>query len=276
MTYSIVARDPETGSLGVAVQSHFFGVGSVVPWLRAGVGAIATQATVDITYGPLGLDLLSAGRAPEDALRGLTAADPGADSRQVAVIDTTGRVAVHTGERCIADAGDHAGQGYSVQANMMTRPGVPDAMATAFEATEGDLPTRLLAALDAAEAAGGDIRGRQSAALAVVGGELSARAWERSYDVRVEDHPDPLAELRRVVELRRAYLAFQPGPAMGDNPELAFWRGVALATGGQEDEARPWLEQAYAVDDRWRELLRRLPAAGRFPDDQELVDRLTT
>lgn len=275
MTYSIVARDPTTGALGVAVQSHYFSTGGIVPWAAPGVGAVATQSMAEVSYGPLGLALLAAGRSPEETLRALTAADAGAASRQVAIVDGAGRVAVHTGEACIAEASHRVGAGFSVQSNMMERTTVPDAMAAAFESADGPLPERLLAALDAAEAEGGDIRGRQSAAMVVVPGDRAAPPWTRLVDLRVEDAADPLAELRRLLAMRRAYETMTPGPAMGDNPELAFWRGVMLGAVGQEDEAREWLGQAYAVDARWRELLRRLPAAGRFPDDPDLVARLT-
>jgi len=275
MTYSIAARDAETGDLGVAVQSHYFSVGSVVPWLEAGVGAVATQSMVEVSYGPLGLELLKAGRSPEEALRGLVAADPGEDRRQVAIVDATGRVAVHTGARCIAEAGHVTGDGFSVQANMMTKPTVPDAMATAFMAATGSLAERMLDALDAAEAEGGDIRGRQSAALVVVGGQVGTKPWERTMDVRVEDAPEPLAELRRLVALKRAYIGQASPSTLGPNPELIFWQGVTLATAGQVDEAMPLLRQAYAAGPGWAELLRRLPACGLFPDDAEIIERLT-
>jgi uncharacterized Ntn-hydrolase superfamily protein len=276
MTYSIVARDVDTGELGVAVQSHYFSTGSVVPWLEAGVGAVATQSMVEVSYGPLGLELLKAGRSPSEALRGLVAADPGEDRRQVAIVDATGRVAVHTGARCIAEAGHVSGDGFSVQANMMTNATVPDAMAAAFTAASGSLAERLLDALDAAEAEGGDIRGRQSAALVVVAGQPTPRPWERVIDVRVEDAVDPLRELRRLVALKRAYIGQAPATTLGEaNPELVFWQGVTLATAGQVDEALPLLRQAYAVGPGWAELLRRLPASGLFPDDPELIERLT-
>src|SRR5262245_7192082 len=161
--YSIVARDAATGELGVAVQSHAFSVGSGVSWAEAGVGAVATQSFIDVSYGPLGLDLMRAGRSAPDALKGLLAADDGRDVRQVAMIDASGRVAAHTGPKCIPSAGDHVGAGYSVQANLMDNDTVWPAMAKAFEASRGDLAERLLAALEAAQAAGGDIRGMQSA-----------------------------------------------------------------------------------------------------------------
>jgi uncharacterized Ntn-hydrolase superfamily protein len=273
MTYSIVARDAETGELGVAVQSHYFSVGSVVPWLEAGVGAVATQSMVEVSYGPLALELLKAGRSPEETLRGLTAADAGQDRRQVAVVDATGRVAVHTGTRCIAEAGHVTGDGFSAQANMMTKPTVPDAMAAAFTTATGPLAERLLDALDAAEAEGGDIRGRQSAAIAIVSGQLGTTPWDRVMDVRVEDAAEPLVELRRLVGLKRAYTGHGDASALGPNPELTFWQGVTLAAAGQVDEALPLLRQAYAAGPGWSELLRRLPASGLFPDDPDLLER---
>ena len=276
MTYSIVARDGATGELGVAVQSHYLGVGPVVPWARPGVGAVATQAFVEISYGPRLLELLAGGRAPVDALAELVAADDQAESRQVAVVDATGAVAVHTGGRCIAEAGDRSGDGWSVQANMMLAPTVPDAMAEAFSSTTGELAVRLLAALDAAEAEGGDIRGRQSAALLVVTGDRGTPAWDAVYDVRVDDHPDPLGELRRLVGLRRAYRTVAADdPVLGSNPELRFWTALHLATSGRVDEARALLDRVYEAGEGWRELVRRLPAAGRLPDDPDLVAALT-
>ncbi|MDQ3107796.1 MAG: DUF1028 domain-containing protein [Actinomycetota bacterium] len=278
MTYSIVARDPATGELGVAVQSHYFGVGPVVPWLRPGVGAVATQAMVEIAYGPRTLDLLAAGHTPQAALDELTAADEAAAIRQVATVDVTGAVATHTGSRCIAEAGHRNGDGWSVQANMMTNPTVPDAMAAAYlgAGDDGDLASRLLAALDAAEDAGGDIRGRQSAALVVVGGDAGLPAWDRIYDVRVDDSPEPLVELRRLVGMRRAYRTVATDdPVLGPNPELRFWTALQLASKGDVVGARGLLDAVYAVDGRWRELLRRLPAAGQFPDDPALVSALT-
>ncbi len=273
MTYSIVARDPSTGELGVAVQSHFLAVGPVVPWLRAGLGAVATQAMAELSYGPLALEGLAAGETPQATLDRLRADDPGQATRQVCVMSADGAVATHTGDSCIAVASHLTGDGWSVQANMMLRPGVPEAMAEAFVAGQGDLADRMLAALDAAEGAGGDIRGRQSAAMVVVAAE--APPWANLCNVRVDDHPDPLKELRRLASLRRAYRVGDIAePTLADNPELRFWRGVALAGSGRIDEARELLVPVFAADDRWRELIRRLPAAGQLPDDRDLVDAL--
>jgi uncharacterized Ntn-hydrolase superfamily protein len=295
MTYSLVARDPETGELGVAVQSHYFSVGSVVSWAEPGVGAVATQSMVDVSYGPLGLQLMRAGRSAAGALGELVDRDSRESVRQVAMVDAAGRVAVHTGHGCIPEAGHRVGAQMSAQANMMRRDTVPGAMVDAYTATDGDLATKLLAALDAAEAEGGDIRGRQSAALLVVGGRRGERPWsERRFDLRVEDNPQPLRELRRLVGLRRAYdladeaerritagdlesaaAGFERALAEApDNVEIGFWLGLALAGCGRVDEGRPHVARAIADDDGWSELLRRLPQAGMVPP--EVVDRLTS
>src|SRR5437868_11695939 len=205
-TFSIVARDTETGELGVAVQSHWFSVGSIVPWAEAGVGAVATQSFVDPSYGKLGLDLMRAGRSAPAALKALIAGDAASDVRQVAMIDTEGRVAAHTGAKDIQAAGHHIGNQYSTEANLMSNDKVWPAMAKAYEATQGDLATRMLAALDAAQSVGGDIRGRQSAALIVVKAKSSGKSWDdRIFDLRVDDAIEPLKELRRLVTLQRAY-----------------------------------------------------------------------
>ena len=257
MTYSIVARDPKTGEFGVAVQSHFFAAGSIVPWAEAGVGAVATQASVEIAHGPNGLALLREGRTAQEALTEVLAADPDAGHRQVAIVDSAGRVAVYTGERCIPDAGDLVGEEFSVQANMMRNDTVPAAMAAAYRSSGGDLASRLLDALDAAEAAGGDIRGRQAAGILLVRAQATGKVWE---DVRmhlhVDDHPAPLPELRRLVQLQRVYAKIGEaedlelaGDAEGartaglaaleaapQNPEVAFWGAIVLA---KQDEDLP-------------------------------------
>ena len=288
MTYSIVARCPRTGQLGVAVQSHFFSVGSVVPWLEAGVGAVATQATAEIAHGPDGLSQLRAGRSPMEALHAILAADPHAETRQVGLIDIDGHAAAHTGQACIAHAGHVIGDGFTVQANMMARPGVPEAMAAAFSDAGGPLDGRLLDALDAAEAAGGDIRGQQSAALVVVDGQPAARSGhERVVDVRVDDALAPLVELRRLVELGRAYRSMEEAEeamTRGDldtaqsiyavsiaaqpaNPEFPFWHAVLLAGLGRDAEARAVIAPVFARPDGdgWRELVGRLAAADLLP-----------
>jgi uncharacterized Ntn-hydrolase superfamily protein len=290
VTYSIVARCPDTGHLGVAVQSHFFGVGAVVPWLEPGVGAVATQATAEVAHGPDSLARLRAGQSPREALDDVLGPDEHAATRQVGVVDAEGRAAAHTGASCIVHAGHVVGDGFSVQANMMEREGVPDAMAAAFTRTEGELAHRLLAALDAAEAIGGDIRGRQSAALVVVEARPAARpGHDLVVDVRVEDHPEPLVELRRLVGLAAAYRRMDEAEAamnagdldaalaifagsvadQPDQPEFPFWQAVMLAGLGRSDEARAAAAPVFARPDgeRWRELVRRLPATGTLPED---------
>jgi uncharacterized Ntn-hydrolase superfamily protein len=296
VTYSIVARDDRTGELGVAVQSHYFGVGSLVSWAEAGVGAVATQSVADPAYGTRGLEMMRAGASAPEALHRLLAEDRQERVRQVAFIDRHGRVATHTGARCIREAGHRVADGVSAQANIMERPTVPDAMVAAFRSADGDLSERLVQALEAAEGEGGDLRGRQSAALMVVAPRATGRPTEDTlFDLRVDDHPDPVAELRRLVGLSRAYERVDRGDELAaagnaeaalteyaaahaevpDSAELAFWHGVALAANGREQEARQLLDRAYAQGEGWRELLRRLPEAGLFPDDPELVTRMT-
>jgi uncharacterized Ntn-hydrolase superfamily protein len=300
-TYSIVARDPATGQMGVAVQSHWFSVGPIVPWVESGVGAVATQSLVDPTYGPLGLEMMRAGRTAPEALRALTGTDADSAVRQVAMLDTAGNIAAHTGSRCIFAAGHRTGDQYSVQANLMEKPTVWEAMAQAYEGSQGDLAERLLAALEAAEAEGGDIRGRQSAAIVIVNARPTGKPWlDRLFDLRVEDHPDPVAELRRLVTLQRAYQKMNEGdewiakenlekaleayhaatslvPDEATNGEAAFWVGITLADAGRADEAIPYLRRAFAQDDRWAELVTRLPASQLLPDDgtaQRLVEAM--
>jgi uncharacterized Ntn-hydrolase superfamily protein len=275
-TYSIVARDPDTGELGVAVQSHWFSVGSIVSWALPGIGAVATQSIAEPAYGPRLLDRLEADEAPRVALDELLAADEQARFRQVAVVDGAGAVAVHTGGGCIPEAGHIEGDGFSAQANMMASPGVWPAMAETFGAADGPLARRLLAALDAAEAAGGDVRGRQSAALLVV--PATGEVWQKVADLRVEDDPEPLAELRRLLDLSDAYgVATQGDDLAGegrhaeaaeryrraselvpDSDELLFWAGLGVAQGGDVDEGARYVRRAIELHDGWRELLARL------------------
>jgi uncharacterized Ntn-hydrolase superfamily protein len=294
-TYSIVARDAETGELGVAVQSHWFSVGSVVPWAEPGVGAVATQSFVDPSYGPLGLQLMRAGKDAAQALAALVGVDEYANVRQVAMVDAKGVVANHTGEKAIVEHCDLAGEGFSVQANLMWKPTVCEAMAAAYRSTRGDLGERLMAALEAAEGEGGDIRGKQSAALLVVSGDRAQPAWGgRVYDLRVEDYPEPLVELRRLLTMNRAYNRMNEGDehladgnvekaveAYGaaaalvpDNHEMIFWHAVTLAAAGQLDQAMPLFERAFSMWPRWRELVPRLPASGLLPDDPELLEKI--
>lgn len=294
-TYSIVARDPLTGELGVAVQSHWFSVGTSVPWAEAGVGAVATQSFTDPSYGPLGLQMMRLGKAAPEALAGLLAADAGREVRQVAMIDAQGRVAAHTGNRCIAAAGHQVGPHYSVQANLMEKETVWPAMARAFETARGDLAERMLAALEAAEAQGGDIRGKQSAALIVVSGKPTGKSWaDRRYDVRVDDHAAPLVELRRLVNLQRAYnymnegdLAVERNDAAGalrayasaerlvpDNVEMVFWHAVSLANMNRVEESLPLFARAFGADLRWRALVPRLVPAGLLSKDPAVQQRI--
>ena len=238
-TYSIVARDPNTGELGVAVQSHWFSVGTVVAWAEAGVGAIATQSFVDPSYGKLGLDLMRAGKSAPDALKSLLAGDEAREVRQVAMIDAQGRVEAWTGKNNIQSAGNLIGKNFSVQANLMLNDKVWPAMAQAFENSKGDLAERMLAALDAAQAVGGDIRGKQSAALVVVSGKPTGQSWkDRTFDLRVDDSPEPLRELRRLVTLQRAYNHMNAGD-LAVGPLICFESAFPdlarnLAAGGAE------------------------------------------
>lgn len=301
-TYSIVAFDPEAQQLGVAVQSHYFGVGSVVPWLEPGVGAVATQSFVEIAYGPLGLGLMRGGKNAHQALQGLLATDPLAERRQVAMLDLQGNVAVHTGRECIPAAGHHVGANFAVQANLMLRDTVWPAMAAAYEQAEGDLAERMLVALEAAEAEGGDIRGRQSAALVVIKAAPAVAPWRaRVFDLRVDDHPNPLAELRRLLTVCRAYYAWDAAEAllrdeapdetlvreamlrfaqapdlMPGNPEGMFWFACALVNAGHLDAALPYFRRIFAAQPVWRELAPRLGPIGLLPDDVEVLRQIVT
>jgi len=296
-TYSIVARDPATGELGVAVQSHWFSVGSVVPWAKAGVGAVATQSLVDPAYGPLGLHLMELGRSGPDALASVLAGDGGREVRQVAMIDAQGRVAAHTGKDCIAKAGhvvDEKVQ-FSVQANMMARDTVWPAMAEAFRTAQGDLADRMVAALEAAQREGGDIRGRQSAALIVVSAEPSGKPWlDRKFDLRIEDHPDPIKELKRLVRLQRAYLHMNAGDLAIEHKdfdtatkeyaaaealaphivEIPFWHAVTLVSSGKLDEALPIFKSVFEREPIWLDLIPRLVDAKLLPDDAETIEAI--
>ncbi|HVR98538.1 MAG TPA: DUF1028 domain-containing protein [Thermoanaerobaculia bacterium] len=294
-TYSIVARDPETGDFGVAVQSHWFQVGPSVPWAEAGVGAVATQSFVRVDYGPLGLKLMKEGKSAQEALDQLLAADPQKDVRQVAMVDAQGRAAAWTGPKCIQAAGHQTGKAFSVQANLMDKPTVWPVMARAFEAAQGDLADRMLAALEAAEKEGGDIRGRQSAALIVVRAKSTGEPWrDRKVDLRVDDNPQPLSELRRLLQLHRAYEEMNLGDeaaalekwddALGhytkaaklapEIAELPFWQAVTLFMAGQEDKALPVFRDVFAREERWARLVPRLPASGLLPDDPKKIEKI--
>ena len=291
-TYSIVARDPVTGDLGVAVQSHWFSVGSAVPWAEPGVGAVATQSFTEPSYGPLGLALMKAGKSAPEALRALLAADGDREVRQVAMVDAQGRAAAHTGAKCIQAAGHEVGEGFTVEANLMDQATVGPAMARAFRSAQGDLADRMLAALRAAQAEGGDIRGRQSAALLIVKGKASGQPWnDRLFDLRVEDSPDPLRELDRLIRLRRAYRYMDEGDGFvtagkwGEAKsayeaaarlapgiwEMPFWQAVALASGGRWDEALPLFKRVFAAEPFWKRLVPRLAEVDQLPKDPGLL-----
>ena len=294
-TYSIVARDPATGELGVAVQSHWFSVGPIVAWAEAGVGAVATQSFVDPSYGKNGLDLMRAGKSAPDTLKELLAKDEGREVRQVAMIDAQGRVDAWTGKNDIQAAGQIVGKNFSVQANLMLNDRVWPAMARAFESAKGDLAERMLAALDAAQAAGGDIRGRQSAALIVVTGKPTGQAWkDRTFDLRVDDSPQPLRELRRLVRLQRAYNHMNAGDLavekkdnegalreyaaaeklVPDNAEMIYWHAVALVNMGRVDESLPLFRKVFAMDRNWLTLTPRLPKSGLLPEDPKIMQKI--
>jgi uncharacterized Ntn-hydrolase superfamily protein len=292
-TYSIVARDARTGELGVAVQSNYFSVGTDVSWALAGVGAIATQSIVEVAYGPIGLDHLARGASSAAVLEELVSRDPAAALRQVAIVDAQGRVAAHTGAACVPACAHAIGDGFSVQGNMLASDAVWQAMGPAFETAEGDLADRLMAALEVGERAGGDVRGRQSAALLVVSGMRTEHAFEgRSFDLHVQHHTRPLEELRRLLTIRRAYTLFDAARrtfATGevdqalqlvaaaramypDEVQFCFWTGVALANSGRADQARRWLGEAFRVNASWRELGRRLRTVGLYTGDPELLE----
>ena len=277
MTYSIVARDPETGELGVAVQSRSFNTGAVVPWVEPGVGAVATQSYSDPAYGPLGLALLRAGKTPEQALTGLVAADAEQEYRQVAILDAEGRVAVHVGAKCIPAAGFVSGDGFSAQANLVDSSRVWEAMAETFESASGSLAQRLLTALDGAEAAGGDWRGRQAGGIVVAPAE--GLPWERVVDIRVDDHDDPLRELRRLLELREAYramrvpgdhVALAEGAGMRDL-DLTWARIEAALAAGDVELARETFRPLLAAEPRWENYIRSLVDRDLFPLGEEML-----
>jgi uncharacterized Ntn-hydrolase superfamily protein len=294
-TYSIVARDARTGALGVAVQSHWFSVGAVVPWAESGVGAVATQSFVEVSYGPLGLAAMREGKSAAETLRDLLAHDPHPEVRQVAVLDAAGRIAAHTGAGCIPAAGHRLGDGYSVQANLMLDDGVPEAMAEAFEAASGPLAERMLVALEAAQRHGGDIRGKQSAALLVVRGEPTAEPWQdRLVELRVEDDEHPLSELRRLLRLHRAYEHMNRGDeavAEGDmesalaeyalaeamfpeHDEFVFWHAVTLVANQRVGEGLPLFGRAFRMNPAWMLLVPRLVEVNQLPSTPGLVERI--
>jgi len=294
-TYSIVARDAETGELGAAVQSHWFSVGSNVIWAEPGVGAVATQSFIDPSYGPLGLQLMRAGKTAAQALTALLAADAHEDVRQVGMVDANGTVSNHTGENAIVEFCNLTGGSFAVQANLMWKPTVCSAMFDAFENAEGDIAERMLVALEAAEGEGGDIRGKQSVALLVVSGDISEPAWGgRIFDLRIEDHAEPLPEMRRLLNMARAYRLMNEGDEhmtngevekavvaysgaealVPDSHEMVFWHAATLAADGRVEESLPLFKRAFHMWPPWRELVQRLPAAGLLPEDPELMEKI--
>ena len=300
-TYSIVARDSETGQLGAAVQTHQMCVGWIVPWLLPGKGAIATQSLVNVSFGPVGLTMLREGITAPHIIDGLIASDPQANRRQIAVVDANGLVGAWTGDGCIPEANHHIGEGYSVQANMMTNPTVVGAMAEAYESASGDIAQRMLAALQAAQAEGGDIRGMQSAAIKVVSGDASKYDWETDYDLRVDEHDTPVDELARLIRLRHAQLTEQKGyealtegkreealkfwaEARAEAPELeelAFWQATTLADEYNDvATAAEILRPVLANDplrEQWIDLINRLQTCGLLEREgaaKEMIETL--
>ncbi|MBK8654724.1 MAG: DUF1028 domain-containing protein [Haliscomenobacter sp.] len=295
-TYSIVAIDPETGDMGVAVQSHWFATGTIVIWGEAGTGVVATQSFVNPAFGPEGLALMKNGMIAPDALAHLIASDEGRDFRQLALLDSKGRVAAYTGSKCIEAAGHQEGAGYSVQANLMANGSVWPAMAKAFEASKGQpLAERMLLALEAAEAAGGDIRGKQSAALLVVSAKNTGQSWvDRKVDLRIDDHPTPLPELRRLLRVHQAYghmnagdLAVEKGDMakameeygaaealFPDNLEMQYWHAIALVNAGKTEEAMPLFRKIFLRDGNWKTLTPRLTKNGLLVTSEETLQQI--
>lgn len=298
MTYSIVARDKKTGEIGVAVQSHFFSVGSIVPWARAGVGAVATQSLAEVSYGPLGLELMGAGKSAEEALYSLISSDKNKEIRQVAMIDSKGRVAVHTGKKCIPYAGHVVGDGFSCQGNIMRSERVWEEMARAFEENdELPLPERLIASLEAGEEAGGDIRGKQSASIIVVSKDNFPNPWQgKLIELRVEDNPDPIIELKRLLRYARAYAFMSKGDellaserledamsayleAMRLAPEvdeIRYWVGMSLQAKEEgRKEGLKMLKELFRKDGRWIDVTKGIIKVGLLPvnisDMEELL-----
>ncbi len=298
MTYSIVARDEKTGEMGVAVQSHYFSVGSVVPWARAGVGAVATQAMVEPRYGPLGLGLMAAGMTAQEALRALLSVDPKADVRQVAIVDSRGNVAAYTGKRCIPYAGHVTGRGVSCQGNIMKNGNVWKEMMKSYERnTSMPFPERLVAALEAAEAAGGDARGKQSAAILVVSSEKFLTEWEgKVIELRVEDHPEPVEELKRLLRYQRGYEwvskgddlltsgryeeakeAYQRGlELVPEVLELKYWTGLSLLNTDQSASGLKMLKEVFRADRAWVSITKGIIKKRSIPIDPALVKKLFT
>lgn len=296
-TFSIVARDTVTGEMAVAVQSHWFSVGSLVSWGKAGVGVVATQSFVNPAYGPEGLELMAQGINAEEALSRLIEKDDGRAYRQVAFLDSRGNVSAFTGEKCVESAEDMQGRNFSVQANMMLNDRVVPAMAETFVGNP-DLPLaeRMVKVLEAAQEAGGDIRGKQSAALIVVGPEVTEKEWEnKKIDLRVDDSENPIQELSRLLKVHRAYEHMNKGDLaveandmekalleygtaekmFPDNLEMKFWKAVALANSGRLKEAKPIFQKIFEQDDNWRKMIYRLPPSGLLTLSEEEIKSIT-
>ena len=294
-TYSIVAVDRKTNQIGVAVQSHWFAVGALCPWIEPGVGAIATQSMVEVSYGPKGLALLRSGKNPQQALDDFLRSDESRDLRQVAIVDAQGKVAVHTGKRCIAEAGHQIVDSFSVQANMMLNNTVWAAMASAFENSQGDLAYRLLSALQAAESVGGDIRGKQSASLLVANNIKDETPWKHILtDLRVDDHQDPIIELKRLLDVKSAYNLMNDGDSLlarNENKaalkkyqqavelapnidEIPFWHAVTLADTGKVNQAMPIFKRLFNRNSVWALLVQRLPTSGLLTKDPEVMRKI--
>jgi uncharacterized Ntn-hydrolase superfamily protein len=296
LTYSIVARDPKTGEMGVAVQSHYFSVGSVVTWARSGVGAVATQAMVDIRYGPLGLQLMSSGKGARETLDSLLGGDPKRETRQVAMVDARGEVAVHTGSKCIPFAGHSSGKSFSCQGNIMRSPRVWGAMKRAYEGNAGlPLPERLLAALEAGEGAGGDARGKQSAAILVVGKDIKPTEWEgRTMDLRIEDHPEPLPELARLIRYQRGYewvtkgddlltsekyedamKAYERGlELVPEVLEVKYWVGLSMLKTRDKEKGVRMVKEVFAQDRSWVKITKGIIRTGSPPLPADVAKKL--
>ena len=294
-TYSIVARDPVTDEMGVAVQSHWFSVGSIVSWGEAGIGVVATQSFVNPAFGPDGLELLKSGMTAEQVVDKLISEDEGRDVRQLAIIDVNGNVKSYTGKNCIPGAGNVVGENYSVQANLMLNDKVPAAMSKAFEEAKGPLAERMMAALFAAESVGGDIRGKQSAAILIVKGEASGKIWEdRLVDLRVEDDPYPLDKLDRLLKIHRAYghmnagdLAVEHGDMklameeysaaekmFPENEEMKYWHAVTLASNGDVESSLKLFETVFKKNNNWKILTPRLVPVGLLKVSQEDLKKI--
>ena len=283
-TYSIVAKDANTGEMAVGVQSHWFSVGTLVSWGKSGVGVVATQSFVNPSYGPKGIELMENGVSAEEALKNLTDKDEGRDFRQAAMLDVNGSVNAFTGEKCIESAGHFVGENFSVQANMMLNDEVIPAMKKAFQDNSNlPLAERIIKVFEAAESVGGDIRGKQSAALIVVGAKKTSNVWEdKKIDLRVDDSSNPIKEIKRLLKVHRAYDHMNKGDLaieendmdkalseygkaqvlFPENHEMSFWKAIALLNNGKKEAARPILKKVFKENPNWKKLIYRLPKSG--------------